>query len=150
VRFYIHTEILFVGFHFPSIVLISISSYRFLVLSQCFVAKNVVSKGLMSIATKVVVQMNAKLGGEPWTIPVPLKNLMVVGFDVYRGARGTKGGSIGAMVSTTSPTLARYYSTTSVFNTPDELSKTMSADFTSNFHTHFHLICYFQLFCCLI
>jgi hypothetical protein len=41
--------------------------------SQCFLAKNVTSKGLMSIATKVVIQMNAKLGGEPWSIQLPLK-----------------------------------------------------------------------------
>ncbi|ODM95894.1 Protein piwi [Orchesella cincta] len=60
--------------------------------SQCFLAKNVTSKGLMSIATKVVVQMNAKLGGEPWTLKLP-KSCMFVGFDVYHGAKGSKGGS---------------------------------------------------------
>lgn len=47
---------------------------NFLVPSQCFVAKNAHNpKGLMSIATKVVVQVNAKLGGEPWFVQVPLK-----------------------------------------------------------------------------
>lgn len=37
----------------------------------------------MSIATKVVIQMTAKIGGEPWTVKVPIKNLMVVGLDSY-------------------------------------------------------------------
>ena len=36
-------------------------------------------KGLMSVATKVVVQMNCKLGGEPWAVKIPLKNTMVIG-----------------------------------------------------------------------
>jgi hypothetical protein len=29
---------------------------------------NVTNKGVMSIAAKVVIQMNSKLGGKPWTI----------------------------------------------------------------------------------
>lgn len=103
--------------------------------SQCFVSRNVTSKGLMSIATKVVVQMNAKLGGEPWSIKIPLKKLMVVGFDVYHGAKGSKGGSVGAMVATITPTLAKYFSTTSVFNGPDEFSKVLLSDFTKCLHT---------------
>ena len=30
-------------------------------------------KGLMSVATKVAIQMNCKLGGEPWNVAIPLK-----------------------------------------------------------------------------
>ncbi|ODM88525.1 Protein piwi [Orchesella cincta] len=54
--------------------------------------KNVTSKGLMSIATKVVVQMNAKLGGEPWTLKLPLKSCMFVDSRLPR-SQGSKGGS---------------------------------------------------------
>ena len=36
-------------------------------------------KGLMSVATKVALQMNCKLGGEPWAVKIPLKNTMVIG-----------------------------------------------------------------------
>ena len=36
-------------------------------------------KGLMSVATKVALQMNCKLGGEPWSVNIPLKNTMVIG-----------------------------------------------------------------------
>src|ERR1700754_1586589 len=78
--------------------------------SQCFLVKNVTNKGLMSIATKVVVQMNAKLGGEPWTVKLPMKDTMFIGFDVYKGAIGnTKKGSIGAMVATFSPNFTKYF-----------------------------------------
>ena len=48
--------------------------------SQCFLSKNVTNKGLMSVATKVVIQMNAKLGGEPWSCPVPVKVKKIFNF----------------------------------------------------------------------
>ena len=99
--------------------------------SQCFLSKNVTSKGLMSIATKVVVQMNAKMGGEPWSIKLPLKNTMFVGFDVYHGAKGSKGASIGAMVATLSHQFTKYFSTTSTFNTNNDLAQNMRTDMAS-------------------
>ena len=38
---------------------------------------------LMSVATKIAIQLNCKIGGEVWALEVPLKNLMVVGVDTY-------------------------------------------------------------------
>jgi len=70
--------------------------------SQCFLTKNITSKGLMSIASKVVVQMNTKLGEEPSIIKLPLTNIMFVGLDVYYGSKGCKEGNLGAMVNTLS------------------------------------------------
>lgn len=40
--------------------------------------------GVMSIATKVAIQLNCKIGGAPWAVPLPLAGLMVVGYDVCR------------------------------------------------------------------
>lgn len=40
--------------------------------------------GVMSIATKVAIQLNCKIGGAPWTVVLPLSGLMVVGYDVTR------------------------------------------------------------------
>lgn len=61
--------------------------------SQVLVYKKNLS---MSIATKVAIQINAKLGGVPWMIVVPFKELMTIGFSVYN-----KGGkSYTAMVAT--------------------------------------------------
>jgi hypothetical protein len=52
-----------------------------------------------SIATKVVIQMAAKLKGIPWTVKNPVKNLMVVGFDTYHDKEGDRrGSSVGALV----------------------------------------------------
>ena len=49
--------------------------------SQC-VTSTVLNKpkGLMSVATKVAVQMNAKLGGEPWAVKIPMKDTMIIGY----------------------------------------------------------------------
>ncbi|XP_025066148.1 piwi-like protein 2 [Alligator sinensis] len=38
---------------------------------------------LRSVAQKILLQMNCKLGGELWGIDIPLKQLMVIGMDVY-------------------------------------------------------------------
>lgn len=53
----------------------------------------------MSIATKVVIQMNAKLMGVPWMIDLPLNGLMTVGFDVCHSTK-EKNKSYGALVAT--------------------------------------------------
>ena len=46
---------------------------------------------LQSVATKIGIQINCKMGGEVWAVEVPLKRLMVVGFDVNHDS-AVKGG----------------------------------------------------------
>ncbi|KAM4675853.1 piwi-like protein 2 [Discoglossus pictus] len=50
---------------------------------------------LRSIAQKILLQINCKLGGELWGVDIPLKHLMVIGMDVYhdpsRGLRSVLG-----------------------------------------------------------
>ena len=36
-------------------------------------------KGLLSVATKVAIQMASKLGAEPWAVKVALSGLMIIG-----------------------------------------------------------------------
>ena len=36
-------------------------------------------KGIGSVATKVAIQMAAKLGGEPWYLHIPIGDLMIIG-----------------------------------------------------------------------
>jgi len=61
------------------------------------------------IAVKVAVQIQAKMGAEPWRIEIPLRNMMVVGYDSYHDTdRQNK--SFGAMVSTTNTSLTRFHS----------------------------------------
>lgn len=50
--------------------------------TQVVLAKSLQGKAMMSIATKVAIQMNCKIGGIPWSVSIPLQGLMVVGFDV--------------------------------------------------------------------
>ncbi|KFV56605.1 Piwi-like 2 [Gavia stellata] len=38
---------------------------------------------MRSVVQKVLLQMNCKLGGELWGVDIPLKQLMVIGMDVY-------------------------------------------------------------------
>ena len=42
---------------------------------------------LMSVATKIGIQINAKLGGEIWHVDIPTKTLMVIGMDSYHGRK---------------------------------------------------------------
>jgi aubergine-like protein len=51
-----------------------------------------------SIATKVLIQINCKLGGCAWMVNIPIKGLMTVGFDVSRDAQDKKK-SYGAFVA---------------------------------------------------
>lgn len=52
--------------------------------TQVILEKSLKAKSVMSIATKVAIQMNCKVGGIPWSVSIPLTGLMVVGIDVCR------------------------------------------------------------------
>ncbi|RZB39309.1 aubergine [Asbolus verrucosus] len=94
--------------------------------TQMFVARNLNSKGIMSIATKVAIQMNCKIGGAPWTISVPLNGLMVVGYDVCRDTANRKK-SFSGMVSSLDKQMTRYFSCTSEHKMEEELSNNFAA-----------------------
>merc|ERR1719323_301032 len=65
-------------------------------------------KGLMSVATKVALQMNCKLGGEPWAVKIPImKDTMVIGYDTYHDTLH-KGKSVGAVVASLNSDLTKY------------------------------------------
>jgi aubergine-like protein len=66
-------------------------------------------KMLMSVATKIAIQINCKLGGEVWALDIPLKGLMVVGVDSYHDSKH-KGRSVGAFIASMNRSLTQYYS----------------------------------------
>ena len=66
-------------------------------------------KGIGSVATKVAIQMAAKMGGEPWSLHIPIGDLMIIGYDTWHDA-SQKGLSIGAVVATTNVSLTRFHS----------------------------------------
>uniref|UniRef100_A0AAQ5ZMN7 Piwi-like protein 2 n=1 Tax=Amphiprion ocellaris TaxID=80972 RepID=A0AAQ5ZMN7_AMPOC len=73
---------------------------------------------LRSVAQKILLQMNSKLGGELWTVSVPLKHLMVVGVDVHHDASKRYQSVVGFVASVNS-SLTRWYSRVT-FQAPTE------------------------------
>ncbi|KAL0979232.1 hypothetical protein UPYG_G00182460 [Umbra pygmaea] len=64
---------------------------------------------LRSVAQKILLQMNCKLGGELWTVNVPLKHLMVIGVDVHHDT-SKKNNSVMGFVASLNSLLTRWYS----------------------------------------
>ncbi|GBO07118.1 Piwi-like protein 1 [Araneus ventricosus] len=65
---------------------------------------------LMSVATKIGIQLNCKLGGEPWALEIPFKaKIMVIGYDTYHDSAG-RGRSAGAFIASMNQLLTRWYS----------------------------------------
>ncbi|XP_054281623.1 piwi-like protein Siwi isoform X2 [Macrosteles quadrilineatus] len=93
--------------------------------TQVLLAKNMTKKGVMSIATKVAIQINCKIGGAPWSVQMPLGGLMVIGFDVCHDSK-QKGKSFGAMVASLNKPMSRYFSAVSHHGTGEELSNDLA------------------------
>ncbi|XP_061116607.1 piwi-like protein 1 [Conger conger] len=78
--------------------------------SQCVVARTLSRpQALMTIATKIALQMNCKMGGELWSVEIPLKHLMIVGIDCYHDIAAGKR-SIGALVASLNQGMSRWFS----------------------------------------
>lgn len=82
-------------------------------------------KALNSVAVKVAVQMQAKLGGEPWYVKIPLKKAMVVGYDVYHDS-DKKGTSVGAMICSINSTFTRCHSEVDFHTNNTEVSNNIN------------------------
>lgn len=83
---------------------------------------------LMSVATKVAIQMNCKLGGIPWVLKSPLSSVMVIGYDVCRDSKD-KSRAFGALVASMyggGIKYPKYYSTVNQHSSSDELSNYLS------------------------
>jgi len=97
---------------------------------KCYVEKAVPSqivtasvlskpKGLMSVATKVAIQMNTKLGGEPWAVKMPMTDTMVIGYDTYHDTV-QKGRSVGAIVASMNSSMTKYISIANLHSNPHQ------------------------------
>ncbi|XP_015783387.1 piwi-like protein 1 [Tetranychus urticae] len=78
-------------------------------------------KNLMSVATKILIQMSTKLGAEPWGIGIPRPGWMIVGYDTYHDSQ-RKGHSVGAFVCTSNSAATSWFCRTSYHQNRDELS----------------------------
>uniref|UniRef100_A0A182PI90 Piwi n=1 Tax=Anopheles epiroticus TaxID=199890 RepID=A0A182PI90_9DIPT len=100
--------------------------------------KNQNLRALLTIATKVVIQLNCKLGGIPWMVKNPLSSVMVVGFDVCHDP-GNKSFSYGALVATMySPKQIepKYFSVIERHPRGEELSSFMATNIVKALHTY--------------
>ena len=90
--------------------------------SQVVVARNLDSKGAMSIATKIAIQLNCKLGGAPWCLKIPVSNLMIVGYDACHDTHN-KSKSYGALVASLNKQATHYYSSVTPHSDGQEMSR---------------------------
>ncbi|XP_038059144.1 piwi-like protein 1 [Patiria miniata] len=89
--------------------------------SQCILARTLNKKQtIMSVATKIAMQINCKMGGELWAVDIPPKKMMVIGIDSYHDS-STRGRSVGGFVATLNDNLTRYYSRCTFQHTGQEL-----------------------------
>uniref|UniRef100_A0A8C2ISH9 Piwi-like RNA-mediated gene silencing 1 n=1 Tax=Cyprinus carpio TaxID=7962 RepID=A0A8C2ISH9_CYPCA len=78
--------------------------------SQCVVSRTISKpQALMTVATKIALQMNCKMGGELWSVEIPLRQLMIVGIDCYHDTAAGKR-SIGALVASLNQGMSRWFS----------------------------------------
>ncbi|KAL5017639.1 hypothetical protein ScPMuIL_007228 [Solemya velum] len=77
--------------------------------SQVIVGHTISKLNSLSVATKVAIQINCKLGGEVWCLNIPLSGLMVIGVDTYHDA-SKKSCSVVGVVASINGNMTRYYS----------------------------------------
>ncbi|NWS11840.1 PIWL1 protein, partial [Pachyramphus minor] len=78
--------------------------------SQCVLARTLSkTQTIMTVATKIALQMNCKMGGELWSVEIPLKQVMIVGIDCYHDTV-TGRQSVAGFVSSLNQTMTRWFS----------------------------------------
>ncbi|NXP80195.1 PIWL1 protein, partial [Ramphastos sulfuratus] len=89
--------------------------------SQCVLARTLSKpQTAMAVATKIALQMNCKMGGELWTVEIPLKQVMIVGIDCYHDTCAGKQ-SIAGFVASMNQTMTRWFSRCAVQTRGQEL-----------------------------
>uniref|UniRef100_A0A3Q3VLJ3 Piwi-like protein 1 n=1 Tax=Mola mola TaxID=94237 RepID=A0A3Q3VLJ3_MOLML len=78
--------------------------------SQCVVSRTISRpQSLMTVATKIALQMACKMGGELWSVEIPLKHLMIVGIDCFHDTTAGRR-SIAALVASLNQGMSRWFS----------------------------------------
>ncbi|XP_050410260.1 piwi-like protein 1 [Patella vulgata] len=99
--------------------------------SQVVVARTLSKKQmLMSVSTKIAIQINCKLGGEVWALHIPLSGTMVCGIDTYHDS-AKKGASVAGIICSLNQTFTRYYSRVAYQSTDVELVDGLRTAITS-------------------
>ncbi|XP_061907071.1 piwi-like protein 1 [Entelurus aequoreus] len=107
--------------------------------SQCVLARTLGRpQALMTIATKIALQMACKIGGELWSVEIPLKQLMIVGIDCYHGAYSEKR-SVGALVASLNQNMSRWYSKVKLQNKGQEIMDGLKMAFAGALKDYYKL-----------
>ncbi len=83
---------------------------------------------LKTVAQKIILQMNVKLGGELWRLAIPIKKCMIIGIDVYHKTE-KKYKSIVGFVSSLNHDQTRWYSKVCFQMVGQELTDTLKIAF---------------------
>ncbi|XP_074604111.1 piwi-like protein 1 [Brevipalpus obovatus] len=76
---------------------------------------------LQTVCTKICIQMTVKLGAEAWALHIPVKNMMIAGYDCYHDTT-RRGSSVGAFVCSLNPSATRWYSRVRYHQDRNEMS----------------------------
>lgn len=99
--------------------------------SQVIIARTISEdKNLRSVAQKIVLQMNCKLGGELWCLKIPIQKMMVIGIDVYHQTE-KKYKSLAGFVSSLNHDQTRWYSKVCFQMTGQELVDALKIAFAN-------------------
>lgn len=90
-----------------------------------------------SIATKVLIQINCKMGGAAWTVNIPIKGLMCVGFDVNHDSTD-KRKSYGAFIASMNlKEKVSFFSAVSAHHKDEECSGNIAMNFRKALYEYF-------------
>ncbi|XP_030056067.1 piwi-like protein 4 [Microcaecilia unicolor] len=90
--------------------------------SQCVTVRTLSRQQmLMSVATKIAMQIICKIGGELWAVEIPLKSLLLVGIDVNKDALN-KGQSVVGFVSSINAKMTRWFSRCILQNSSSDIA----------------------------
>lgn len=112
--------------------------------TQVIKCKTITPKGgnprtLMSVATKVAIQINCKLGGIPWIVKSPLSSVMCLGFDVCRDTKDrnkTYGALVASMYHGKHRFHPNFYSTVNQHSNGAELSDSLALNIIKALRTY--------------
>ncbi|KAF1739878.1 hypothetical protein MXB_5441 [Myxobolus squamalis] len=81
--------------------------------SQALLTKTISDqRKLNTVANRIALQINCKLGGELWRVRIPMKSILVIGIDVYHCHLSKSRNSAVGFVSSLNDSLTRWFSRT--------------------------------------
>jgi len=92
--------------------------------SQVIKARSL-EKNTLSVCSKILLQMNCKLGGSLWRVAIPMKNAMIIGYDMYNDS-SSRNKKVGAAVFSLNDQFTKWYSQCEFHGQPSELVANLS------------------------